>query len=49
MYPTSLRPALLDYASHFRAADLGGRVGGVDATDVLTDAFEMQWLLRLAD
>jgi hypothetical protein len=37
MYPTSLRPALLDYASHFRAADLGGRVGGVDATDVLAD------------
>jgi hypothetical protein len=28
---------------------LGGRVGGVDATDVLTDAFEMQGLFQLAD
>ncbi len=35
MYPTSLRPALLDYASHFRAADLGGREGRVRGADVL--------------
>jgi hypothetical protein len=49
MYPTSLRPALLDYASHFRAADLGGRVGGVDATDVLADLFEMQGLLGITN
>ena len=44
MYPTSLRPALVDYAGDFRAAELGGGEGSVRGADVL--GFQSRPMIR---
>lgn len=40
---------LLNEADCLRSTDVIGGVGGVDATNVLADLFEMQGLLRLTN